>query len=308
MADNEVKLKLPDIPKKKNRKFLIIVILAAALAIPAAIFFLQKEFRNNKTIKVSGNIEGYDVRISFRVGGQIVKLMVDEGFPLKIGDPVALLNTDELSKIKADAEASLKLAEFQFQLDELDYVRAENLFTAGAISAQKRDTAKTKRDTDKSRVEQLQAQLELAKTRLDFADLRSPLNGYILVRSAEEGEVVQIGEPVFTAVDLNDIWVTAYIDEKDLGRVKLNQEAYVMTDSYRNKKYKGWVSFISPQTEFTPKYIQTTEERVKYVYRIKVRVDNTSLDLKPGMPADAYINPSAPLVSDAMTGRAGAGN
>ena len=92
-----------------------------------------------------------------------------------------------------------------------------------------------------------------------------------------------------TAVDLNDIWVTGYINENDLGRVKLNQEAYVMTDSYKNKKYKGWISFISSQTEFTPKYIQTTEERVKYVYRIKVRVDNSTLDLKPGMPADAYI-------------------
>ena len=92
-----------------------------------------------------------------------------------------------------------------------------------------------------------------------------------------------------TAVDLNDIWVTAYINEKDLGNVKLNQKAYVKIDSFPNKKYNGWITFISQQTEFTPKYIQTTEERVKYVYRIKVKVDNSSLELKPGMPADAYI-------------------
>ena len=276
--------------KKKKIKLIIpIVILAIIAAAAAALFIFQEGARNAKLIKVSGNIEGYDVRISFRVEGQIVKLLVDEGYPLKIGDPVAELNTDELSKVKADAEASLKLAEFQFKLDDLDYIRAENMFTAGAISAQQRDAAKTKRDTDKSKVEQLQAQLELADTRLGFADLRSPLNGYVLVRSAEEGEVVQAGAPVFTAVDLNNIWVTSYINEKDIGRVKLNQEAYVKTDSYPNKKYKGWVSFISSQTEFTPKYIQTTEERVKYVYRIKVRVDNSSLDLKPGMPADAYI-------------------
>ena len=88
---------------------------------------------------------------------------------------------------------------------------------------------------------------------------------------------------------LNDIWVTAYINEKDLGRVKLNQKSYVTIDSFPGKKYKAWISFISQQTEFTPKYIQTTEERVKYVYRIKVKVDNASLELKPGMPADAYI-------------------
>ena len=197
--------------------------------------------------------------------------------------------TDELSKIKAEAEAALKKAEYQYELDKVDYVRAENLFQAGAISAQKRDESKTKSDTDKAAVEQLRAQLELANTRLGWADLASPLNGYVITKSALQGEVVQIGAPVFTAVDLNDIWVTSYINENDLGRVKLNQEAYVMTDSYKNKKYKGWISFISSQTEFTPKYIQTTEERVKYVYRIKVRVDNASLDLKPGMPADAYI-------------------
>jgi HlyD family secretion protein len=88
---------------------------------------------------------------------------------------------------------------------------------------------------------------------------------------------------------MDNVWVTAYIDEADLGRVKLNQKARVKTDSYPHKKYDGWVSFISQQTEFTPKYIQTTKERVKYVYRIKVRVDNSSLELKPGMPADAYI-------------------
>ena len=83
--------------------------------------------------------------------------------------------------------------------------------------------------------------------------------------------------------------MSAYIDEKDLGRVKYNQKAIVKIDAYPFKKYKGWISFISQQTEFTPKYIQTTKERVKYVYRIKVKCDNSSLDLKPGMPADAYI-------------------
>jgi len=83
--------------------------------------------------------------------------------------------------------------------------------------------------------------------------------------------------------------VTAYINETDLGKVKLDQEAYVMTDTYRGKKYKGRVSFVSSQAEFTPKFIQTTTERVKLVYRIKVRVDNSSLEMKPGMPADAYI-------------------
>lgn len=276
--------------KIKINKILIPAVVAITAVSAIVVYFAVKSMHDGKAIKVSGSIEGDDVRISFRVAGQIEDLLVDEGYTLKIGQPVARLNTDELSKVKADAAAALRLAEFQFRLDDIDYIRAENMFKAGAISAQRRDIAKTKRDTDMANVEKLQAQFELADTRLGFAELRSPLNGYVLVKSALQGEVVQVAAPVFTAIDLNNIWVTAYINEKDLGRVKLNQQAYVMTDSYKNKRYKGWVSFISQQTEFTPKFIQTTEERVKYVYRIKVRVDNSSLDLKPGMPADAYIS------------------
>lgn len=275
---------------KQKKKILIPIAAVICIAVAAAVFYgIYREIEAKNVIKVSGNIEGNDVRISFRVTGQIDELVADEGSVLKEGQVVARLNKDELEKVKAEAEAALKLAQYQYDLDYLDYTRAENLLKAGAVSVQYRDKAKTLADTDRANAEQLRASLELANTKLGWADLASPLNGYVLVKSAMQGEVIQSGAPVFTAIDLNDIWVTAYINESDLGRVKLNQKAYVMTDSYKNKKYNGWVSFINQQTEFTPKYIQTTEERVKYVYRIKVRVDNSSLDLKPGMPADAYI-------------------
>jgi HlyD family secretion protein len=251
-------------------------------------YFIKKEI-HNKRIKVSGNIEGDDVRISFRVNGQILELLTDEGKVIKQGDTVARLKTDELSRIRNEAAATLKAAEYNYELSKVDYERAKNLFKVGAISAQQRDVAKTQADADKANAEQLKASLELAETRLGFAELESPLNGFVLVKSSLAGEVIQPGTPVFTAIDLNNIWVTAYINETDLARVKLNQEAYVLTDTYPGKRYKGRVSFISSQAEFTPKTIQTTEERVKLVYRIKVKTDNSSLELKPGMPADAYI-------------------
>ena len=273
----------------KKRVVIALVILAVIFA-GWSIYKVVASIEKSKYVKVSGNIEGNDVRISFRVKGQIEELIADEGTVLKIGDVVAKLNKDDLTKQKDDAAAALKLAEYQYQLDQLDYVRSENLFKEGAISAQDRDKARTKADTDNANVDKLKAQLEITELKLyDWADLKSPLNGYVITKSALQGEVVQEGAPVFTAVDLNDIWVTAYINEKDLGRVKLNQKSYVTIDSFPGKKYKAWISFISQQTEFTPKYIQTTEERVKYVYRIKVKVDNASLELKPGMPADAYI-------------------
>jgi HlyD family secretion protein len=254
----------------------------------SAVYYIQKNEHSN-IIKVSGNIEGDQVRISFRVDGQIVELLTDEGNVVKKADLVARLNTDELTKERDNAAASLKAAQFDYELAKLDSQRSDNLFKEGAVSAQKRDQDKTNFDASLAKVEQLKASLDLAQTRLDFTQLASPLDGYILVKSSLAGEVVKAGTPVFTAIDLHDIWVTAYINEKDLGRVKLGQRAEVVTDTFPGKKYKGTVSFISSQAEFTPKFIQTQEERVKLVYRIKVIVDNSSLELKPGMPADAYI-------------------
>jgi len=274
---------------KRKINFIVILILAAVTASVLFLYYQEKKKEHSHLIKVSGNIEGDDVRISFRVEGQIEELLTDEGKIIKKGDLVARLKTDELSKIRDNAAADLLATKHEYLLAKIDYDRAENLLAAGATTTQKRDGARTKAASLRADAEKLKASLDLAQTRLDFTQLKSPLDGYVLVKSALPGEVVQIGSPVFTAVDLDNLWVTAYINETDLGKVKLGQKAYVQTDTYPGKKYKGEVSFISSQTEFTPKYIQTSEERVKYVYRIKVRVDNSSLDLKPGMPADAYI-------------------
>jgi HlyD family secretion protein len=275
---------------KKKRLALAILAIVVIVTSGALVYKAFVSIENLRTIKVSGNIEGNEVKISFRVAGLIQELLVDEGYVIKEGDTLARLDKTPLERSRDEAAAALKLAEAQYEFDKLEYVRAENLYKEGAVSAQYRDAAKTKADTDKSNVDKLAASLAIADLNLDWGDLSSPLNGYITVKSALQGENIQVAGPVFTAIDLNDIWVSAYVDEKDLGRIKLNQKAHVKIDAYPHKKYAGWISFISQQTEFTPKYIQTTKERVKYVYRIKVKVDNSSLDLKPGMPADAYIS------------------
>lgn len=102
------------------------------------------------------------------------------------------------------------------------------------------------------------------------------------------------GTPVVTVGDLENVWVRAYINETDLGRVKVGQRVRVTTDTYPDKVYEGHISFISSQAEFTPKNVQTAKERVKLVYRIKVDIENLNMELKSGMPADAEL-----LVSEA---------
>jgi len=271
------------------KKIIIFIFLIVIVSGAVFYYFQEHKNKNNKRIKVSGNIEATEVRVSFRVGGKILQLLTDEGRTVKNGDMIARLDTDELVKIKNQAEASLKAAEYEYSLAKDDYTRAENLFNAGSISAQKRDTARTRAEAGKANVDALSASLELANTRLGFAELLSPLDGFVLVKSAEEGEVVQVGSVIFTIANLRDIWLTAYVNETDLGRVKLNQDVDVKIDTYPKKVYKGKISYISEESEFTPKQIQTTEERVKLVYRIKINLDNSDLELKPGMPADGYI-------------------
>ena len=273
----------------KNKKTIFVIIILAVL-IGAAIFFIkQKEEETPGKIKVSGNIETTEVRLSFRVPGKINELLTDEGEYIHKSDVVAKLDTDELLQIKNQAEASLKAAGYQYELDKLDYNRTENLFQSNSISEQQRDLAKTKVETDKANIEALKAALDLAVTRLGFAELSSPIDGFVLVKSAESGEFVQPGSTIFTVADLGGIWLTAYINEKDLGKVKLNQPVEIKTDTFPDKVYKGRISFISQEAEFTPKQIQTTEERVKLVYRIKIKIENSNFELKPGMPADGYI-------------------
>jgi len=111
----------------------------------------------------------------------------------------------------------------------------------------------------------------------------------VLVKSADVGEVLAAGATVVTVGDIEHPWLRAYINETDLGKVKLGSKARITTDSYPGKVYDGRVSFISSEAEFTPKQIQTQEERVKLVYRIKIEVDNPRHELKSNMPADAQI-------------------
>ena len=270
-------------------KKLIIGIVVLGLAGAVFIYIKQRANPLNKTLKVSGTIEATEVRLSFRIAGKIRELLTDEGKQVKNGDIVATQDTDELEKIKAQAEASLKAAQFNFERARDDCARFENLLQAGSISVQKRDAAKTAADAAQANVEALKASLALANTRLGFAQLVSSIDGFVIIKSAEAGEVVQAGAPVFTVADLKNIWLTAYINETDLGKVKPNQPVDIKIDTYPGKIYRGRISFISQEAEFTPKQIQTTEERVKLVYRIKVMIDNPNLELKPGMPADGYI-------------------
>jgi membrane fusion protein YbhG len=215
----------------------------------------------------------------------------------------------------AQAEAAVAAAEAETVRSADDFRRQEALFRKEVIPRRDLDTARSARDTAQARVREAreglalvrkgprreridqarahlggaEEALSLARTRLDYTTLASPLSGLVLSKNAEPGEQVAPGTPVVTIGNIADTWVRAYVNETDLGRVKVGQKVRITSDTWPGKAYDGTVSFISQEAEFTPKNIQTEKERVKLVYRIKVTVPNPAMELKPGMPVDGEI-------------------
>jgi len=175
-------------------------------------------------------------------------------------------------------------AEAAFKMAKATYQRAAENYQLVKEGPRKEDI-----DDARAQVEQARASVKLNETQLGYTTLYSPISGVVLVRSGEVGEVVNPGTSILTMADIEKVWLKAYIPETDLSKVKWGQEVIVTTDLRSKKEYKGRISFISSQAEFTPKQIQTEKERVTLVYRIKVDILNKDRELKPGMPADGKI-------------------
>jgi HlyD family secretion protein len=198
--------------------------------------------------------------------------------------------------------------------------RARRLFEGGAISRQAFDQAETAHALARSQrvqaeqslliaregpraetigaqraaVAQARASVEQVEATLAQAVIRSPFAGRVTVRHREPGEVVAAGAPVLTLVDLSDRWVRIYVPENRIGRVSLGQVAEVRAGTFPERAYAGEVVFIGDVAEFTPRNVQTPEERTRLVYPVKVRITgDPALDLKPGIPADVTL-PDAP--------------
>jgi HlyD family secretion protein len=214
------------------------------------------------------------------------------------------------------ARQALLDAQADLQQKKKDYARYQALYEKDEIPGQTRDqaatnvtraqaacdraqqiynelvegTRKEELAVERANLKQANQNLDLSRIRLAYTVLRAPFNGVVLVRQAELGEVVSPGTPIVTLADLDHIWLRVYVPETDLGKVHWGQDVDVRTDTYPGKIYHGRISLISSEAEFTPKSVQTEKERVTLVYRVKVDVENPNHELKPGMPADAYIN------------------
>jgi HlyD family secretion protein len=207
---------------------------------------------------------------------------------------------DELSAQLSSATANLSNAEKNLE-------RMRQLFKKGVISDRELESAETVHKVAQSNVDFVSATIDRAlesaetlykvsKSNVDLvsatienAVIYSPIDGVVLQKNLEIGEMAFPGSAIITVADLKKPWVNIYVDEKRIGLIKLGQKAYVKVDSFPDRKFPGVVVLISNKAEFTPRTIQTKDERVKLMYAIKISVENPEMELKPGMPADAAI-------------------
>jgi len=324
---------------KIDKHILLCLRHTAALVLLAVVFGCS--LGSDRIVESTGTIEATQVDIRSEVGGQILKLHVDEGNRVQPGDILAEIDHEKLDyelknaqgkvqeldarlsllqhgfrkeEVQKAKEALLE-AEIQLQDAQRENTRIQKLFKDKVVSDQIKDSTETayksaikrferaKQDCDifqdGYRSEEIAAALAakesataamgLMERKVRDATIQCPARGIISERYVEPGELVSTGSILFSIIDLQDIWIMAYVSEKNLGKVKVGQEGYVTIDSYPGKKFPGTVIYISPEAEFTPKNIQTKEERVKLVYGVKVQLKNDEEILKPGMPADVVL-------------------
>lgn len=277
----------------KKKIILVIVLLLVGIATYAGFTYWRTDQSND--LVASGTVEATEAQLGFQAPGRIEEISAREGDAVKQGQVLARLDTRETEARLAQAQAQARAAQLRLRETERDLKRSRELLGGGAIGEEAYDKAQTAKKVASSDYDQAQAQVAAFEAVLANMQVRASFDGIVTIRHHEPGEIVSAGTPILTIMNPNDRWVRIYIAENRLGALQLGEKASITTDTYPKKHYGGQVIYIASQAEFTPKNVQTTEERVKLVYAVKVRVtEDPDFELKPGMPADVRLNPVAP--------------
>ncbi len=283
--------------------------------------------KDDPAISASGVIEGTDVNVAAEITGKVKEIRIEEGSRVRLGDTLVVVDDQEYQIQLRQAianqhsfEASYRLAvegsrkedilqaAAAFKIAEADYNRMKDLLASQTITQKQYDDSYAKYVAAQQTFEKLRRgsrpeEINAAREKSDFAaaqtdllrkkirDCRilAPSNGTVTLKAVEIGEFVTPGMNVLRLTYLDRVKLMIYVAESELPRVKLGETAQVVVDGH-DKKFPGTVVFISPSAEFTPKNVQTKEERTKLVFGVKIELDNPDGALKPGLPADATIS------------------
>ncbi|GHT88921.1 hemolysin secretion protein D [Alphaproteobacteria bacterium] len=265
------------------------VLALTALVLASGFFAYKSVFVKQDEIVLNGNVEIQDVSVSFRVAGRIKSVFVNEGDNVKKGALLAVIDSDIFEAISSFSQAKLTEAEINFNNAKKDYERNFALFRQKNVSEKIYDDSFVSYKTARAHLDGAIAGFRLAEINRKDAILKAPVDGTILTRNIEPGEMISSGTPAFSIMPAENQKVKTFANEKTLTQIKTNDKVLIHLESLPEKSFKGHIGFISPDAEFTPKNIETTELRTSLVYRIRIVMDEFSPELKQGMPVTVKL-------------------
>jgi multidrug resistance efflux pump len=234
----------------------IVIILLVLAGLGGYWWYAQATAPDPNQLVLSGNIEATQIKVSAQAGGQVSDLKTEEGKEVKKGAKLVILDSSLLGLQVDQANAALNVAVLSGNAAQINLA---------------------------------QQNVNVAEQNLKRATVTAPAKGTVLDLPYNKGELVNAGSIVATMADLDKVTLVVYVPEDKVGRISLDQEVDVKTDSFPNKTFTGTIIKIADQAEFTPASIQTKEQRVNLVFAVTVSLANGGHRLKPGMPADATV-------------------
>lgn len=301
------------------KKILLILFIVAIFC--SIGFFVYKNFfakNNDNIITGNGRVEAREVAVSAKFGGKIVELKVNEGDYVKKDQLLAVIDSraleadieaqkaksnEILKQISAvDAEIKATNSDITFYTKELNRTKAlikQNFASQLELDKNNNALDKTKaklnslianKNSLQASYKSLLATIKAQEINLSDMKIYSPINGVVLYKLVENGEMISNGSRMFIMYNPDDLYMTIYMPSENAGQVKLGEKATVKLDAYKNKTFPATITFIADNAEFTPKEVETQKERQKLVFRVKLTFDdNSNREAKPGMPGDGYI-------------------
>jgi multidrug resistance efflux pump len=299
----------------------LLILLAVLLAAGGAAWWLLRQ-KNEKPLVLSGSIEARDVEVGSLLGGRIAKVLVEEGASVSAGQPIVQFETDlpdlQIQQERARVEQAranlvkalhgprveeIARARAQAENAERERLRLKALLDEGVVAKEAYDTAATAARTARETFLELQrgnrsediamarASLEAEEKQLGYIErqraeslVRAPAAGVIEAMDIRPGDLVAANQPVARMLEPSQLWVRVFVPEPQLGRVRVGQAAALTVDTFGKREFPGKVVEIRTQSEYTPRNVQTLDQRMDQVFGVKVAVGPTP-DLKPGMAA-----------------------
>jgi len=286
--------------KKKLRVFLALVALVIAGALGYSVISENGDQLPDGFVQGNGRIEAEQVEIAPTLAGRVDRVMAVEGGMVSAGDILAAMDIDELSaaldrataevalahQTKAEAEALVVQRQSELRRAGQELERATALLTGQNISEtvfEERETihqvavavlgaAKARVATAESRIAAAEAEARRIEAQIEDSILLAPMPGRVLYRLAEPGEVVGAGDPILTLLSLENVYMEVFLPAREAGLLPIGAEARIVLDALPDYSVPAYVSFVSPEAQFTPKQVETLEEREQLVFRVRVRI------------------------------------